>query len=54
MIIASLRKKVKSLEDENKKLKEQLKVDWVAIYEKTKNKIVINESIKIFKKPLFF
>lgn len=33
VIIASLRKKVKHLEAENKKLKEQLKVDWAAIYE---------------------
>lgn len=32
VIIASLRKKVKYLEEENKKLKEQLKVDWAAIY----------------------
>lgn len=32
VIIASLRKKVKHLEEENKKLKEQLKVDWAAIY----------------------
>jgi hypothetical protein len=32
VIISSLRKKVKHLEEENKKLKEQLKVDWAAIY----------------------
>ena len=32
VIIASLRKKVKLLEEENKKLREQLKVDWAAIY----------------------
>jgi cation transport regulator ChaB len=32
VIIATLRKKVKHLEEENKKLKEQLKVDWAAIY----------------------
>lgn len=32
VIIASLRKKVKHLEEENKKLKERLKVDWAAIY----------------------
>lgn len=32
VIIASLRKKVKRLEEENRKLKEQLKVDWAAIY----------------------
>jgi hypothetical protein len=32
VIIASLRKKVKHLEEENKKLKDQLKVDWAAIY----------------------
>jgi hypothetical protein len=32
VIIESLRKKVKHLEEENKKLKEQLKVDWAAIY----------------------
>ena len=32
VIIASLRKKIKHLEDENKKLNEQLKVDWAAIY----------------------
>lgn len=32
VIIASLRKKVKHLEEENKKLKEQIKVDWAAIY----------------------
>ena len=32
VIIASLRKKVMHLEEENKKLKEQLKVDWATIY----------------------
>jgi hypothetical protein len=32
VIIASLRKKVMHLEEENKKLKEQLKVDWAEIY----------------------
>ncbi|PGS46042.1 DUF6262 family protein [Bacillus sp. AFS041924] len=32
VIIASLRKKIKHLEDENKKLREQLRVDWAAIY----------------------
>lgn len=32
VVIASLRKKVKHLEEENQKLKEQLKVDWAAIY----------------------
>ncbi|WP_175638434.1 DUF6262 family protein [Metabacillus schmidteae] len=32
VIIASLRKKVKHLEEENKKLKDQLKVDWAEIY----------------------
>jgi hypothetical protein len=32
VIIALLRKKVKHLEEENKKLKEQIKVDWAAIY----------------------
>ncbi|KEF36064.1 hypothetical protein M670_04725, partial [Schinkia azotoformans MEV2011] len=32
VVIESLRKKVKHLEEENKKLKEQLKVDWAAIY----------------------
>lgn len=32
VIIASLRKKVMHLEEENKKLKDQLKVDWAAIY----------------------
>ena len=32
VVIASLRKKVKHLEEENKKLKEQLKMDWAAIY----------------------
>jgi len=32
VIIESLRKKVKHLEEENKKLKEQLKVDWATIY----------------------
>ncbi|WP_339146265.1 MULTISPECIES: DUF6262 family protein [unclassified Sutcliffiella] len=32
VIIASLRKKMMHLEEENKKLKEQLKVDWAAIY----------------------
>lgn len=32
VVIASLRKKVKQLEEENQKLKEQLKVDWAAIY----------------------
>lgn len=32
VMIASLRKKVKHLEEENKKLKKQLKVDWAAIY----------------------
>lgn len=32
VVIATLRKKVKHLEEENKKLKEQLKVDWAAIY----------------------
>jgi phage-related minor tail protein len=32
VIIASFRKKVKHLEEENKKLKDQLKVDWAAIY----------------------
>ncbi len=34
VIIASLRKRNKFLEEENKKLKEQLKVDWAAIYNK--------------------
>lgn len=34
VIIASLRKRNKLLEEENKKLKEQLKVDWAAIYNK--------------------
>jgi len=33
VIIASLRKKVKHLEDENKQLMERLKFDWAAIYE---------------------
>ena len=32
VMIESLRKKVKNLEEENKKLKEQLKVDWAAVY----------------------
>jgi hypothetical protein len=32
VIIASLRKRNKDLEEENKKLKEQLKVDWAEIY----------------------
>jgi|tagenome__1003787_1003787.scaffolds.fasta_scaffold20623974_2 hypothetical protein len=32
VIIASLRKRNKQLEEENKKLKEQLKVEWAAIY----------------------
>lgn len=32
VIIASLRKKVMHLEEENKKLKDQLKVEWAAIY----------------------
>lgn len=32
VVIESLRKKVKHLEEENKKLKEQLKVDWAAVY----------------------
>jgi cell shape-determining protein MreC len=32
VIIASLRKRNKLLEEENKRLKEQLKVDWAAIY----------------------
>lgn len=32
VVIASLRKKIKQLEEENKKLNEQLKVDWAAIY----------------------
>lgn len=32
VVIESLRKKVKYLEEENKKLKEQLKVDWAAVY----------------------
>ena len=32
VIIASLRKRNKILEEENKRLKEQLKVDWSAIY----------------------
>lgn len=32
VVIASLRKKVKQLEEEKQKLKEQLKVDWAAIY----------------------
>lgn len=32
VIIESLRKRNKQLEEENKKLKEQLKLDWVAIY----------------------
>lgn len=32
VIIASLRKKVMHLEEENKILKEQLKVDWATIY----------------------
>jgi hypothetical protein len=34
VIIASLRKRNKLLEEENKKLKQQLKVDWAAIYNK--------------------
>jgi hypothetical protein len=34
VIIASLRKRNKNLEEENKKLKEQLKVEWAAIYKK--------------------
>lgn len=34
VIIVSLRKRNKLLEEENKKLKEQLKVDWAAIYNK--------------------
>jgi NADH dehydrogenase/NADH:ubiquinone oxidoreductase subunit G len=32
VIIASLQKRNKALEEENKKLKEQLKVDWAEIY----------------------
>ncbi|MGM0890323.1 MAG: hypothetical protein ACQEW5_26065 [Bacillota bacterium] len=32
VIIASLRKRNKKLEEENKKLKEQLKVKWAKIY----------------------
>lgn len=32
VIIASLRKRNKQLEEENKQLKEQLKVDWAAVY----------------------
>ncbi|MGG4510781.1 transposase [Heyndrickxia sporothermodurans] len=32
VIIASLRKRSKNLEEENRKLKEQLKVEWAAIY----------------------
>ncbi|MHC0039756.1 DUF6262 family protein [Pseudoneobacillus sp. C159] len=36
VVIASLRKKVKHLEEENQKLKEQLKVDWAAIYNEIK------------------
>lgn len=32
VIIASLRKKVMHLEEENKKLKDQLKVDWATVY----------------------
>jgi NADH dehydrogenase/NADH:ubiquinone oxidoreductase subunit G len=32
IIIASLRKRNKSLEEENKKLKEKLKVEWAEIY----------------------
>jgi hypothetical protein len=32
VIIASLRKRNKDLEEENKKLKEQLKVEWAEIY----------------------
>ncbi len=32
VIIASLRKRNKLLEEENKRLKEQLKIDWAAIY----------------------
>ncbi|MBS4192901.1 transposase [Bacillus sp. FJAT-49705] len=32
VIIASLRKRNKNLEEENRKLKEQLKVEWAAIY----------------------
>ncbi len=32
VVIASLRKKVTYLEEENKKLKEQLKIDWAKIY----------------------
>ena len=32
VIIASLRKRNKQLEEENKQLKEQLKVEWAAIY----------------------
>jgi len=34
VIIASLRKRNKLLEEENKNLKEQLKVDWSAVYNK--------------------
>lgn len=32
VMIESLRKKVKLLEEENKKLKEQLKIDWATVY----------------------
>jgi|SRR5690625_77961 len=32
VIIASLRKRNKALEEENKKLKEQLKLDWAEVY----------------------
>lgn len=32
VIIASLRKRNKNLEEENKKLKEQLKIDWAEVY----------------------
>jgi hypothetical protein len=34
VIIASLRKRNKLLEEENKHLKEQLRVDWAAVYSK--------------------
>lgn len=36
VLIESLRKKVKHLEEENKKLKEQLKIDWAAVYNELK------------------
>jgi len=36
VIIASLRKRNKNLEEENRKLKEQLKVEWATIYKEIK------------------